>query len=97
PELRGSELARLGGAELPSALPECDISRVRSAQDAVCEAVRSGALVSAGDIGAEVGLADTVKPLRGLFGEAPGGFVVSGADADLRALAERVPMHVVGT
>jgi phosphoribosylformylglycinamidine synthase subunit PurL len=115
PELRGSELARLGGAELPSALPECDLGRVRATQAEVCEAVRSGALASAHDIsdgglatalaecclagglGAEVGLADTVKPLRGLFGEAPGGFVVSGAAADLRALAERVPVRVVGT
>jgi phosphoribosylformylglycinamidine synthase len=115
PELRGSELARLGGAELPAALPDCDLARVRATQAAVCEAVRTGLLASAHDIaegglatalaecclagglGAEVGLADTVKPLRSLFGEAPGGFVVSGAEADLRALAEQVKVRLVGT
>ena len=115
PEVRGSELARLGGAELPSSLPDCDLAAVRATQEAVCAAVRDGTLVSAHDIaegglatalaecclagglGAEVGLSDMVKPLRGLFGEAPGAFVVSGSDAQLRALGERSPVRVVGT
>jgi phosphoribosylformylglycinamidine synthase len=115
PELRGSELARLGGAELPAALADCDIARVRATQLAVRDAVRAGAIASAHDIaegglatalaecclaggfGAEIGLPDTVKPLRGLFGEAPGGFVVSGAEADLRALGEQIPLRLVGT
>jgi phosphoribosylformylglycinamidine synthase len=115
PELRGSELARLGGAELPAALPDCDLALVRATHAAVREAVRAGIVASAHDIaegglatalaecclagglGAEVGLADTVKPLRSLFGEAPGGFVVSGAEADLRALAEQVKVRLVGT
>ena len=35
PEIRGSELARLGGTELPNALPECDIERVRETHQAV--------------------------------------------------------------
>ncbi len=115
PEIRGSELARLGGAELPSALAECDVSRVRATQRAICEAVRDGTLASAHDIaegglataiaecclasglGAEVILTDSVKPLRALFGEAPGGFVVSAGEAELRQLAERVQLQIVGT
>ena len=42
-------------------------------------------------------LADTVKPLRALFGEAPGGFVVTGADSELRALAEDIQLQIVGS
>jgi phosphoribosylformylglycinamidine synthase len=115
PEIRGSELARLGGTELPSALPDCDIARVCETQQAVRDAVRRGALASAHDIaegglatalaecclasglGAEVVLADTVKPLRALFGEAPGGFVVTGDDSELRALAEHIQLQIVGS
>jgi phosphoribosylformylglycinamidine synthase II len=115
PDIRGSELARLGGTELPHALPEIDIARVAATQRAVRDAVRSGALASAHDIaegglatalaeccvagglGAEVVLAETVKPLRALFGEAPGGFVVTGGDSELRALAEHVEVHIVGS
>ena len=51
----------------------------------------------AGALGAEVVLPDTVKPLRALFGEAPGGFVVSGSDAALRALAASAPVEIVGS
>ena len=51
----------------------------------------------ASGLGAEVVLADTVKPLRALFGEAPGGFIVSGADAQLRTLAEHVQLRIVGS
>jgi phosphoribosylformylglycinamidine synthase subunit PurL len=32
-----------------------------------------------------------------LFGEGPGGFVVSGAEEELRTLAESAPVHLVGT
>jgi phosphoribosylformylglycinamidine synthase II len=115
PEIRGSELARLGGTELPRALPEIDIARVAASQRAIRDAVRSGALSSAHDIaegglatalaecclagglGAEVVLGETVKPLRALFGEAPGGFVVSGADAALRELGEHVQLVIIGS
>ena len=115
PEIRGSELARLGGTELPHALPDCDIASVYATHRAVRDAVRTGALASAHDIaegglatalaecclasglGAEVVLEDTVKPLRALFGESPGGFVVSGADADLRALGEQIELQIVGS
>jgi phosphoribosylformylglycinamidine synthase subunit PurL len=114
PEIRGSELARLGGAQLPRALAECDPARVIATQRAVRDAVRSGAIASAHDIaegglatalaecclasglGAEVVLADTVKPLRALFGEGPGRFVVSGGDSALRALAASVEVQIVG-
>jgi phosphoribosylformylglycinamidine synthase len=51
----------------------------------------------ASGLGAEVVLEDTVKPLRALFGESPGGFVVSGADADLRALGEQIELQIVGS
>jgi phosphoribosylformylglycinamidine synthase len=115
PDIHGSELARLGGTELPHTLPEIDIAAVAATQHAVRDAMRAGALASAHDIaegglatalaecclesglGAEVVLGDTVKPLRALFGEAPGGFVVSGADGDLRSLAEEIELHVIGT
>ena len=115
PEIRASELARLGGAELPTSLPECDLAGILATQRAVRDAVRSGALSSAHDIaegglatalaecclagatGAQVVLADTVKPLRALFGEAPGGFVVSGPEPALRALGERVALVTIGT
>jgi phosphoribosylformylglycinamidine synthase len=114
PDLHGSELARLGGAELPTSLPEIDIEVVRAAHDAVREAVRAGALSSAhdiaeggiavalaecclaGDLGAEVVLRDTVKPLKALFGEGAGGFVVTGTEAALRALGEQTHVEVIG-
>jgi phosphoribosylformylglycinamidine synthase II len=115
PDIRGSELARLGGTELPHALAEIHIARVAATQRAVRDAVRSGALVSAHDIaegglatalaecclagglGAEVVLAETVKPLRALFGEGPGGFVVTGGDGELRALGEHVTLRILGS
>ncbi len=113
PALPGSELARLGGAELPFGLPAADVEAAVAAQRAVREAVRAGALSSAHDIaegglavalaecclaggvGAAVGL-DTAKPLRALFGEGPGGFVVSGPESSLRALGA-TPIGTVGT
>jgi phosphoribosylformylglycinamidine synthase len=115
PDIRGSELARLGGTELPRALAQIDIARVIATQRAVRDAVRSGALASAHDIaegglatalaecclagglGAEVVLEETVKPLRALFGEGPGGFIVTGGDAELRALGEHIHLQVVGS
>jgi len=96
PDLHGSELAKLGGGELPRGLPELDVPAVAEAIVAVREAVRAGALSSAhdvaegglavalaecclaGDIGARVRIEGDVKPLPLLYGEAPGGFVVSG-------------------
>ena len=51
----------------------------------------------AGGLGAEVVLEETVKPLRALFGEGPGGFIVTGGDAELRALGEHIHLQVVGS
>ena len=56
PDLHGSELAKLGGGELPRGLPELDVPAVAEAIVAVREAVRAGALSSAHDV-AEGGLA----------------------------------------
>src|SRR4051794_12996171 len=50
PDLHGSELAKLGGGELPRGLPDFDVSAVRDAIATVREAVRSGRLSSAHDI-----------------------------------------------
>jgi phosphoribosylformylglycinamidine synthase len=115
PDIKGSELARLGGTDLPTALPPCDIARVRATHVVIRDAVRSGVLASAHDIaegglatalaecclasglGAEVVLADTVKPLRALFGEAPGGFIVTGRESDVRALAASVQLTIIGS
>ncbi len=112
--LAGSELARLGGAELPTHLPAPDITAVFRAQRAVRRGVRRGVLSSAHDIaeggvaialaecclaggrGAAVVLPDTVKPLRALFGEGPGGFIVSGSEAALRSIARHTPVFVLG-
>ncbi|MEA2353932.1 MAG: phosphoribosylformylglycinamidine synthase subunit PurL [Solirubrobacteraceae bacterium] len=114
PAIPGSELARLGGAELPLGLPPPDLPGVQAAQGAVRDAVRSGALRSAhdiaegglaaalaecclaGDLGAAVVLQEIAKPMRALFGEGPGGFVVSGSAAALRGLGERTPVRVIG-
>ena len=103
-ELRGSELAKLGGAELPRELPAVDVEAVREAIVAVREAVRSGSLSSAHDIaegglavalaecclagglGARVRLEAEGKPLALLYGEGPGGFVVSGPREAVAAL-----------
>ncbi len=50
----------------------------------------------AGGLGAELDVGDSAAAIERLFGEGPGGFVVSGADADVRRLAERLPVEVIG-
>jgi phosphoribosylformylglycinamidine synthase subunit PurL len=115
PSLAASELAKLHGDPLPDGLPPVDIEAVRSAQAAIREGVRSGALSSAHDIaeggllvavaeacmagglGAALDLAASDEPLVQLFGEGPGGFVVSGSRDALDALAADVPLAVIGT
>jgi phosphoribosylformylglycinamidine synthase subunit PurL len=59
PSLAASELAKLRGEPLPDGLPELDVDAVRSAQGAIRDAVRAGALSSAHDI-AEGGFAVAV-------------------------------------
>lgn len=102
PSLPGSELAKLRGEALPDGLPETDVAAVRDAQARIRDAVRSGALASAhdiaeggllvavaecclaGGIGASLGVAGGDE--AALFGEGPGGFVVSGEESALAAL-----------
>ncbi|MCU0313205.1 MAG: AIR synthase related protein, partial [Solirubrobacteraceae bacterium] len=50
----------------------------------------------AGGIGAALELGDAEDPWTELFGEGPGGFVVSGHPTALAQLAERVSLDVVG-
>jgi phosphoribosylformylglycinamidine synthase len=112
PALGGSELAKLRGEALPDGLPETDVAAVLAAQTAVREAVRAGALTSAHDVaegGLLVAVAESC--LAGglgarldldalddaaLFGEAPGGFLVSGPEEALRALPGATVLGTVG-
>ncbi len=120
PDLHGSELAKLAGAELPQRLPEFDLGAVRAAIEAVRDAVRDGSLSSAHDIaegGLAVALAECAlaggrgasvevdparltpghaKALPALFGESPGGFVVSGSADALRRLAAHTTVVTLG-
>jgi phosphoribosylformylglycinamidine synthase II len=50
----------------------------------------------AGGVGAVLDLGSSDDPERHLFGESPGGFVVSGGEEALRRLAERVDLDVFG-
>jgi len=110
PSLAGSELAKQRG-ELKAGLREVDVEAVRVAIEAVREAVRNGAVVSAhdvsdgglacalaesaivGGVGCRVDLAPLTEarglsPEEALFGEGPGGFVLSGDPAALESLAD---------
>jgi phosphoribosylformylglycinamidine synthase len=51
----------------------------------------------AGGIGATLDLSASDEPLAHLFGEGPGGFVVSGSREALDALSAEVPLDVLGT
>ena len=113
PRLAGGELAKLRGEPLPDGLRAVDPVEVRRWQQAVRDTVREGGLASvhdmaeggflvavaecciAGGLGAtlDMGGAD----LELLFGEAPGGFVVSGPQEAIDRLTERVPLDVFGT
>jgi len=50
----------------------------------------------AGGLGARLDLGSSDEPLRALFGEGPGGFVVSGPREALEELGKRVPLDVFG-
>jgi phosphoribosylformylglycinamidine synthase len=50
----------------------------------------------AGGIGATLDLGDSDEPLVHLFGEGPGGFVVSGPREALEDLATRIPLDIFG-
>ena len=52
----------------------------------------------AGGLGAEVRLdGDIEDPFQNLFGEGPGGFLISGTPTGVRALGRRTPVRVIGT
>jgi phosphoribosylformylglycinamidine (FGAM) synthase-like enzyme len=51
----------------------------------------------AGGVGAQIELAASGHALMALFGESPGGFIVSGAEQDLHELGERAPTSIIGT
>jgi phosphoribosylformylglycinamidine synthase subunit PurL len=51
----------------------------------------------ADELGAEVELATSGHTLTTLFGEGPGGFIVSGAERSLRELGERTAVSIIGT
>src|SRR3954447_9318806 len=96
PDLARSELAKLGGGELPRGLPDVEVGAIVEAIASVRDAVRAGAVSSAhdiaegglavavaecclaGGIGARLRVEGNLKPLPMLYGESPGGCVVSG-------------------
>jgi len=106
PSLNGSELSKLRGEPLATALGEWEPAAVRQAIAAVREAVRAGAVSSAHDVaeggfavalaecclagglGARIDTGPSEDPLCHLFGEGPGGFVLSGERGALEALAD---------
>jgi phosphoribosylformylglycinamidine synthase len=98
PSPLGSELEKLSGG-LAESLPELDLERHARALEVVREAARSGLVASAHDV-SEGGLAVAIAEcciagglgarveLPDLFGEGPGGVVVSGSLASIDKLAE---------
>jgi phosphoribosylformylglycinamidine synthase subunit PurL len=111
PALAASELAKLRGQPLPDGLPAIDIAAVRAAQRALRDAVRGGLLASAHDIaegGVAVALAECCLAggvgaeieldgsTEALFGEGPGGFLVSAPAGSLEALAGDVAVLRLG-
>jgi phosphoribosylformylglycinamidine synthase II len=113
PSLAASELAKLRGEPLPDGLPAIDLEAVIAAQAAVREVMRAGSLSSAHDIaegGLAVALAECclagglgasialdATDLAALFGEAPGGFVVSGPRSAIAELGARAPVRPLGS
>jgi phosphoribosylformylglycinamidine synthase subunit PurL len=103
PSPLGSELEKLSG-ELANELPPVDLERHARALDAVRSLVRSGDVRSAHDVsegGLAVALAECCigggvgcsVELPDLFGEGPGGVVVSGSPDAIDRLAETASEH----
>src|SRR5437763_9533284 len=103
PSPLGSELEKLQGA-LAGELPPVDLARHARALDALREAVRSGLVRSAHDVsegGLAVALAECCLAggigasveLPDLFGEGPGGVVVSGSPEAMDQLSESASEH----
>ncbi len=80
PSLPGSELAKLRGDELPAGLAQIDVAAVRTAQQAIRDAVRAGELSSAHDV-AEGGL--LVAVAESCLGGAIGATIEVGAGDEL--------------
>jgi phosphoribosylformylglycinamidine synthase subunit PurL len=103
PSPLGSELEKLSGG-LADSLPEVDLERQARALGAIRDAVRAGLVRSAHDV-SEGGLAVAVAEcciaaglgaevrLPDLFGEGPGGVVVSGSSEALDELGETLAEH----
>jgi phosphoribosylformylglycinamidine synthase subunit PurL len=133
PSPAASELAKLRGEALPDGLAELDIAAVASAQAAIRDAVRAGALSSAhdlaegglavalaecclaGGIGATVELGEDLwqaislpsadsgssapaseRVAAALFGEGPGGFLISGPAQGVGSLGKRTQVRRIG-
>jgi phosphoribosylformylglycinamidine synthase len=103
PSPLGSELEKLSGG-LATELPPLDLERHARALDAIRDAVRSGLVSSAHDVsegGLAVALAECCiaggvgasVELPDLFGEGPGGVVVSGSPDAIERLAESASEH----
>jgi len=104
PSLGASELAKLRGEPLPDRLPACDIASVLEAHATVIAAVSAGLrahdiaegglAVALAECCLAAGLGATVEleavAEAALFGEAPGGFIVSGP-------REQLPGRIIGT
>jgi phosphoribosylformylglycinamidine synthase II len=107
-KLRGEPLPDgLPAVELELLLPTFEAVReaVRSGVAASAHDIAEGGVAVAlaesclaGGIGARVRLEDPSPDAEAtLFGEAPGGFLLSGSEAALRELGERVPLQLIGT
>jgi phosphoribosylformylglycinamidine synthase len=103
PSPLGSELEKLEGG-LATELPPVDLDRQARALDAVREAVRAGLVASAHDVsegGLAVALAECCiagglgarVEVPDLFGEGPGGVIVSGSPEAVGKLAESASEH----
>jgi phosphoribosylformylglycinamidine synthase len=103
PSPSGSELEKLAGA-MADSLPAVDLERQGRALAAIRDAVRAGLVSSAHDVsegGLAVALAECCiagrlgarVELPDLFGEGPGGVVVSGPLASIHKLAETASEH----
>jgi phosphoribosylformylglycinamidine synthase len=76
---------------------------VRAGDLASCHDIAEGGFLTAvaecclaGGLGAELELGASADRLAQLFGEGPGGFVVSGPEERLHELAQRIPLQVLG-
>jgi phosphoribosylformylglycinamidine synthase II len=112
PDARGSELSKLRGEPLADSLPEISLERFAEAAAVVRDSVRAGDVRSAHDVaegGFAVALAESaLLGGRGariggegwnelhLFGESPGGWILTGERAVFEAMSERIAVTIFG-